>query len=392
MGGVEDDMHDEEEEEEDEKNEAIWGRNKNMYYSADNVDYECIQGLPEGALRRIILIASGGAFRDLPVEKLKEVKVADALKHPNWNMGKKIIVDSATLFNKGLEVIEAHYLFGAEYDDIEIVIHPQSIIHFMVETQILLFWLGWDGLICVYQFFTHYHGRTEYIALRLHGRGSIFASRVCRRRLPEIGASEALSRRRCSPHPKPSPLFPLDLSAAFIKPDFRYIDFCRKREVLPNDAIVSSFSKAKLQKSCFERSILQVLLDLLMDVDVPPLIETFSLMGSYEIDAIDIINESPCVLKRENVMSLINGSETLLLYSVSDPLLIRDGSETDYNNFVSDPLLIKDGSEIESNNSVSDPLLIREGSETEYNNYVSDPLLIRDGSETEFCISSLIHL
>ncbi|KAK9157387.1 hypothetical protein Scep_003961 [Stephania cephalantha] len=100
-------------------------------------------------------------------------------------------------------------------------------------------------------------------------------------------------------HPKPSPLFPLDLSVAFIKPDFRYIDFCRKREVLPNDAIVSSFSKAKLQKSCFERSILQVLLDLLMDVDVPPLIETFSLMGSYEIDAIDIINESPCVLKRE---------------------------------------------------------------------------------------------
>ncbi|KAK9105050.1 hypothetical protein Scep_021894 [Stephania cephalantha] len=59
---------------------------------------------------------------------------------------------------------------------------------------------------------------------------------------------------------------------------------------------------AKLQKSCFERSILQVLLDLLMDVDVPPLIETFSLMGSYEIDAIDIINESPCVLKRENVV------------------------------------------------------------------------------------------
>ncbi|KAL6010966.1 hypothetical protein ACLOJK_001409 [Asimina triloba] len=97
--------------------------------------FQCIQGLPDGALRRIILTASGGAFRDLPVEKLKEVKVADALKHPNWSMGKKITVDSATLFNKGLEVIEAHYLFGAEYDDIEIVIHPQSIIHSMIETQ-----------------------------------------------------------------------------------------------------------------------------------------------------------------------------------------------------------------------------------------------------------------
>lgn len=97
--------------------------------------FQCIQGLPEGALRRIILTASGGAFRDWPVEKLKEVKVADALKHPNWSMGKKITVDSATLFNKGLEVIEAHYLFGADYDHIEIVIHPQSIIHSMIETQ-----------------------------------------------------------------------------------------------------------------------------------------------------------------------------------------------------------------------------------------------------------------
>nr|QTZ19690.1 1-deoxy-D-xylulose 5-phosphate reductoisomerase [Bixa orellana] len=110
--------------------------------------FQCIQGLPEGALRRIILTASGGAFRDWPVDKLKEVKVADALKHPNWNMGKKITVDSATLFNKGLEVIEAHYLFGAEYDNIEIVIHPQSIIHSMVETQdsSVLAQLGWPDM------------------------------------------------------------------------------------------------------------------------------------------------------------------------------------------------------------------------------------------------------
>lgn len=110
--------------------------------------FQCIQGLPEGALRRIILTASGGAFRDLPVEKLKDVKVADALKHPNWNMGKKITVDSATLFNKGLEVIEAHYLYGADYDDIEIVIHPQSIIHSLVETQdsSVLAQLGWPDM------------------------------------------------------------------------------------------------------------------------------------------------------------------------------------------------------------------------------------------------------
>ncbi|KAL9682062.1 hypothetical protein QQ045_013855 [Rhodiola kirilowii] len=94
--------------------------------------------LPEGALRRILLTASGGAFRDWPVEKLKEVKVADALKHPNFFFFDSLItIDSATLFNKGLEVIEAHYLFGVEYDDIEIIIHPQSIIHSMIETQVL---------------------------------------------------------------------------------------------------------------------------------------------------------------------------------------------------------------------------------------------------------------
>lgn len=110
--------------------------------------FQCIQGFPEGALRRIILTASGGAFRDWPVEKLKDVKVADALKHPNWSMGKKITVDSATLFNKGLEVIEAHYLYGSDYDNIEIVIHPQSIIHSMVETQdsSVLAQLGWPDM------------------------------------------------------------------------------------------------------------------------------------------------------------------------------------------------------------------------------------------------------
>mmetsp|Transcript_7769 Transcript_7769/g.19275 ORF Transcript_7769/g.19275 Transcript_7769/m.19275 type:complete len:453 (-) Transcript_7769:278-1636(-) len=110
--------------------------------------FQCIQGLPEGGLRRVILTASGGAFRDWPVEKLKEVTVAQATSHPNWSMGKKITVDSATLMNKGLEVIEAHYLFGADYDNIDVVIHPQSIIHSMVETQdsSILAQLGWPDM------------------------------------------------------------------------------------------------------------------------------------------------------------------------------------------------------------------------------------------------------
>ena len=110
--------------------------------------FQCLQGVPQGGLRRIILTASGGAFRDWPVEKLSEVKVADALKHPNWSMGKKITVDSATLMNKGLEVIEAHYLFGLDYDNIDIVIHPQSIIHSLIELQdtSVLAQLGWPDM------------------------------------------------------------------------------------------------------------------------------------------------------------------------------------------------------------------------------------------------------
>lgn len=110
--------------------------------------FQCLQGVPNGGLRRIILTASGGAFRDWPVEKLSEVTVADAITHPNWSMGRKITVDSATLMNKGLEVIEAHYLFGMHYDDINIVIHPQSIIHSLIELQdtSVLAQLGWPDM------------------------------------------------------------------------------------------------------------------------------------------------------------------------------------------------------------------------------------------------------
>lgn len=110
--------------------------------------FQCLQGVPKEGLRRIILTASGGAFRDWPVEQLKYVTVQDALKHPNWSMGKKITVDSATLMNKGLEVIEAHFLFGIDYKNIDIVIHPQSIIHSLIELQdtSVLAQLGWPDM------------------------------------------------------------------------------------------------------------------------------------------------------------------------------------------------------------------------------------------------------
>ncbi len=105
-------------------------------------------GVPTPGLRRIQLTASGGAFRDWSTEELKNATVSDATSHPNWSMGKKITVDSATLMNKGLEVIEAHYLFGIDYDQIEIVIHPQSIIHSMIELadSSVLAQLGWPDM------------------------------------------------------------------------------------------------------------------------------------------------------------------------------------------------------------------------------------------------------
>ena len=105
-------------------------------------------GVPTPGLRRIQLTASGGAFRDWAAEDLAKATVSDATRHPNWSMGRKITVDSASLMNKGLEVIEAHYLFGLDYDHIEIVIHPQSIIHSMIELtdSSVLAQLGWPDM------------------------------------------------------------------------------------------------------------------------------------------------------------------------------------------------------------------------------------------------------
>jgi 1-deoxy-D-xylulose-5-phosphate reductoisomerase len=95
--------------------------------------FQCLEGQDRKFLRKIILTASGGPFVGKTAEELKDVTPADALNHPSWSMGKKITVDSATLMNKGLEVIEAHHLFGVNPDDIEVLIHPQSIMHSMVE-------------------------------------------------------------------------------------------------------------------------------------------------------------------------------------------------------------------------------------------------------------------
>ncbi len=94
---------------------------------------QCITGHPRSEVRRVVLTASGGPFRDWSAERLKSATVDDALRHPTWRMGRKITIDSATLANKALEVIEAHFLFGLPYDRIEVVVHPQSVVHSFVE-------------------------------------------------------------------------------------------------------------------------------------------------------------------------------------------------------------------------------------------------------------------
>jgi 1-deoxy-D-xylulose-5-phosphate reductoisomerase len=94
---------------------------------------QCLAGRTSADVRRLVLTASGGPFREWLPDRLSNATIADALQHPTWRMGRKISIDSATLANKALEVIEAHFLFGLSYDQIEVVVHPQSIVHSFVE-------------------------------------------------------------------------------------------------------------------------------------------------------------------------------------------------------------------------------------------------------------------
>ena len=101
--------------------------------SEHNAIFQCLEGQHGNEVRRLLVTASGGPFRQLPADQLPHVTVAQALKHPTWTMGRKITIDSATLFNKGLEMIEARWLFDVPMSKIEVVVHPQSIVHSMVE-------------------------------------------------------------------------------------------------------------------------------------------------------------------------------------------------------------------------------------------------------------------
>lgn len=116
-------------------NQALSEHEVNLYPvdSEHSAIWQCLQGEQLTQVQRLLLTASGGPFRETPLEQFQEITVEEALDHPNWSMGRKITIDSATMMNKGLEVIEAHWLFHIPPADIEVVIHPQSIIHSLVE-------------------------------------------------------------------------------------------------------------------------------------------------------------------------------------------------------------------------------------------------------------------
>lgn len=131
--------------------------------------FQSLSGYCNKDIHKIILTASGGPFRGKSKEDLKDVTVHEALKHPKWNMGKKISIDSATLMNKGLEVIEAHYLFDCDYENIEVVVHPQSIIHSMVEYKdaSIIAQLGAPDMRLPIQYALNYPERKERISKSL---------------------------------------------------------------------------------------------------------------------------------------------------------------------------------------------------------------------------------
>ena len=139
--------------------------------------WQCLQGQPEGSLKRILLTASGGPFRGYSREQLETVTIHDALAHPTWKMGGKITIDSASMMNKGLEIIEASWLFDVPVDKIEVVVHPQSIVHSMIELSdgSVLGQMGFPNMMMPIQVALMYPERSECICRRF----SPFDEKAC---------------------------------------------------------------------------------------------------------------------------------------------------------------------------------------------------------------------
>ena len=159
--------------------------------------FQCLKGEDRGKIRRLILTASGGAFASHPIETLGQVTVEQALAHPTWSMGRKITIDSATLMNKALEIIEAHWLFGVDADRIEVVIHPQSIVHSMVEFEdgSIMAQLGIPDMRLPIQYALLYPERVDTGLPRLDiaAQGTLTFARPDPERYPSLGlAYEAM--------------------------------------------------------------------------------------------------------------------------------------------------------------------------------------------------------
>lgn len=153
--------------------------------------FQSLQGNEHNAIHKILLTASGGPFRGKTKEELKEMQVEDALKHPNWSMGRKVTIDSSTLVNKGLEVMEAKWLFGVELDRIEVVVHPQSVIHSAVEYEdgAVIAQLGTPDMRLPIQYALYYPDRRILSGKRL----DLFALRELTFEKPDTDTFKGLS-------------------------------------------------------------------------------------------------------------------------------------------------------------------------------------------------------
>jgi 1-deoxy-D-xylulose-5-phosphate reductoisomerase len=172
--------------------------------SEHNAIHQCLHGRRPEEIQRLILTASGGPFRDLSAAELERVGPEAALRHPTWQMGRKITIDSATLMNKGLEVIEAHWLFGTPADRIDVVVHPQSIVHSMVELNdgSIIAQLGLTDMRLPIQYACSYPERWDTVLPRLDlaRAGRLDFSEPAHDRFPCLGlAYRALREGRTYP-------------------------------------------------------------------------------------------------------------------------------------------------------------------------------------------------
>jgi len=162
--------------------------------------FQCLQGEQQNKIAKLIVTASGGSFRDYSRQDLKNVSIKDALDHPNWSMGSKITIDSATMMNKGFELIEAHYLFDVAYEKIEAMLHRESIVHSMVEFEdtSVIAHLGLPDMRIPIAYALYYPNRTAFQAksLDLTTLGSLHFEKIDFERYPLLALAVQVGREK----------------------------------------------------------------------------------------------------------------------------------------------------------------------------------------------------